>query len=83
MDDLAESQQQIRMRWERGTRYYEIYLRPDLWGQWLLTQAWGRIGTPLGQVRHTSCESYQEGCRKVAAIYARREKKGYLPITGI
>jgi hypothetical protein len=27
----------ISLRWERGTRYYEVYLHQDLWGDWVLT----------------------------------------------
>ena len=45
--------QDIRLRWEkhtaRGIRYYEVDLHQDLWGEWLLTQAWGRLSTRLGQ----------------------------------
>jgi hypothetical protein len=40
----------IHLRWERGTRYYEVYLHQDLWGDWVLTQVWGRRGTALYQV---------------------------------
>ena len=40
-----------RQRWEKGTRYYEARLHPDLWGDWMLTVGWGRRGTQLGQVR--------------------------------
>ncbi len=38
-------------RWEKGTRYYEARLHPDLWGEWILTVGWGTRGTQLGQVR--------------------------------
>jgi hypothetical protein len=39
----------MHLRWERGTRYYEVYLHQDLWGEWVLTQVWGRrgLGLPL------------------------------------
>jgi hypothetical protein len=48
----------ISLRWERGTRYYEVYLHQDLWGDWVLTQVWGRRGTELGRMVHTSCISH-------------------------
>ncbi|MBK8535206.1 MAG: hypothetical protein IPL59_08735 [Candidatus Competibacteraceae bacterium] len=35
-----------RQRWEKGTRYYEARLHPDLWGDWMLTVGWG--GGALG-----------------------------------
>jgi hypothetical protein len=31
----------LHERWEKGTRYYEIHLHQDLWGDWVLTQVWG------------------------------------------
>jgi hypothetical protein len=40
----------ISLRWERGTRYYEVYLHQDLWGDWVLTQVWGRGGMELGRI---------------------------------
>jgi hypothetical protein len=39
----------IRRRWEKATRYYEVYLHPDLWGDWVLTRIWGRRGELLGR----------------------------------
>jgi hypothetical protein len=27
----------ISLRWERGTRYYEVHLQQDLFGEWVLT----------------------------------------------
>jgi predicted DNA-binding WGR domain protein len=67
----------ISLRWERGTRYYEVYLHQDLWGDWVLTQVWGRRGTELGRMVHTPCTSYQDGREQLAAVQARRERRGY------
>ncbi|CDH44775.1 MAG: WGR domain-containing protein [Candidatus Competibacteraceae bacterium] len=69
--------QGIRLRWEkhtaRGVRYYEVDLRQDLWGGWLLTQTWGRQGTRLGPVRSVSCNSRVEGLARVATLLKRRQ----------
>ena len=67
----------VHLRWEKGTRYYEVYLHQDLWGEWVLTQAWGRCGTALGRIVHHPCVSYEEGCEQLAAVQARREQRGY------
>jgi hypothetical protein len=67
----------INLRWERGTRYYEVSLHQDLWGDWVLTQVWGRRGTQLGRIVHNPCASYKEGCERLAAVQARREQRGY------
>jgi hypothetical protein len=40
----------VYLRWQRGTRYYEVHLHQDLWGDWVLTQVWGRRGTELGRM---------------------------------
>jgi hypothetical protein len=67
----------ISLRWERGPRYYEGCLHQDLWGDWVLTQVWGRRGTELGRMVHTPCTSYEDGCEQLAAVQARREQRGY------
>ena len=72
----------IRLRWEkrtaRGVRYYEVDLHQDLWGEWLLTQAWGR----LGQVRALPCGSQAEGLARVVAILKRRRQRCYVMVAG-
>lgn len=76
----------IRLRWEkptaRGIRYYAVDLHQDLWGEWLLTQAWGRSGTRLGQVRAVPCGSQAEGLARVAAILKRRRQRCYVMVAG-
>ena len=67
----------LRSRWEKDSRYYEILVQQDLWGQWLLTRAWGRRGSALGQIRHELCESYAAGLVKYAEAENRRAKRGY------
>ena len=76
----------IRLRWEkptaRGVRYYEVDLHRDLWGEWLLAQAWGRRGTRLGQVRVVPCDSRDEGLARIAAILKRRRQRRYRLVAG-
>jgi len=64
-------------RWERDTRYYELRVQQDLFGNWLLTRVWGRRGSALGQIRHELCESYAVGLAKYAEAEIRRAKRGY------
>ncbi|MCC8999828.1 MAG: WGR domain-containing protein [Candidatus Contendobacter sp.] len=79
--------QGIHLRWEkpteRGIRYYEVDLHQDLWGEWLLTQVWGRRGTRLGQVRRVSCGSRAEGLVRITAILKRRWQHRYVMVAGI
>jgi predicted DNA-binding WGR domain protein len=73
----------ISLRWERGTRYYEVHLQQDLFGEWVLTQVWGRRGTELGRMVHTPCASYQDGRERLTAVQARREQRGYKVSEGV
>lgn len=66
-----------RHRWQRETRYYEVLLQQDLWGAWLLTRRWGRIGTPMGQQKHEPVADLDEGQARLGAISRRREQRGY------
>jgi len=72
-----------RQRWEKGTRYYEARLHPDLWGDWILTVGWGRRGARLGQMRDRPCTSHAEGFALLAAVGKRRAQRGYraLPVS--
>ena len=80
---LAED---IHRRWEkptaRGVRYYQVDLHQDLWGEWLLTQAWGRRGTRLGRGRVAPCGSHAEGLAQIAAIEKRRRQRCYVAVAG-
>ena len=67
----------LASRWERDTRYYELHLRQDLFGDWVLTRVWGGKGTALGQIRHELCESYAEGVARHAEAERVRVKRGY------
>jgi predicted DNA-binding WGR domain protein len=67
----------IRLRREKGTRYYEVHLHQDLWGEWVLTRVWGRRGTQLGRMVHNPCASYDDGCELLTAVQARRERRDY------
>ena len=62
-------------------RYYEVDLHRDLWGEWLLTQSWGRRGTRLGRVRVGPCGSHAEGLAQIAVIGKRRRQPCYVAVT--
>jgi hypothetical protein len=71
---------ELRQRWQKGTRYYEVLLRQDLWDAWIVTRVWGRRGSPLGRVRHSPCESYADGLLQVRQVQQRRTQRGYAPV---
>jgi len=77
MEAESANAEWLSLRWEKGSRYYEVRLHQDLWGDWVLTQVWGRRDTALGRVVHTPCTSYEEGYERLAAVRVRRESRGY------
>lgn len=67
-------------RWEKDTRYYELRLQQDLWGDWVLLRVWGRKDTALGQIRHELCASFVEGQARFDAACTVRENRRYREI---
>lgn len=67
-------------RWERDTRYYELHLRQDLWGDWMLTRVWGRRGTALGQIRHEHYSDYYEAASQYTRYLKQRGRRGYIAV---
>lgn len=70
----------LHRRWERGTRYYQVDVCQDLWGQWVLIQRWGRRGTALGQTRRVPCDAYADALSRLARIQRRRFQHGYCAV---
>jgi len=71
----------IQRRWERGTRYYQVEVCQDLWGEWVVVQQWGRRGTALGQARRVPCAAYADALSLLARIQQRRIQHGYCAIS--
>jgi hypothetical protein len=61
----------------KATRYYEVHLTRDLFGNWTLRKVWGGIGSRLGGMRHTGVASYEDGIDQVREISRRRNQRGY------
>lgn len=64
-------------RWERGSRYYEARIQQDLWGEWVLVQAWGRRGAAWVQQRNIPCENYPATLARFKRVQRRRLQRGY------
>lgn len=70
----------VKICWEdneRG-RYYMVHLHQDLFGDWLLTRAWGSKDSHRGRVKHDLVNNEHDGKRKIKKIAARRRQHGYL-----
>lgn len=69
-----------RRRWHNASRYYEVHIHQDLWGNWLLTRIWGRTGTAAGNHKQEPVADREEALGRLAAVAACRRRRGYLPI---
>jgi predicted DNA-binding WGR domain protein len=75
-------------RWEcrdsaRGhDRYYVIHLQQDLWGDRELYQAWGGLGTRLGQDRGVPLGGPGDALPLVKRCHRRRLSHGYRLVSG-
>jgi len=70
----------VRARWEKDTRYYEIHLHQDLWGDWVLTQVWGQRGAALGRIKNVPCTSYEDGITKLDEVRKKRKQRNYVSV---
>lgn len=65
-------------RFEKGTRYYTVVLDKDLFDDWVITIANGRIGTKLGRIRKIAHPSFADACNQFHSVTKIRAKRGYL-----
>lgn len=66
-----------RLRWEKGTRFYEALIERDLFGDWVLTLVWGRRGSALGRVQHRPHPSVTAARDALQTVARRRQRRGY------
>lgn len=70
----------ISLRWEHPDkqRYYHVVVAQDLFGDWVLTKAWGGISKATGRITHFPCISRAEATTFINKIAKIREKRGYV-----
>lgn len=64
-------------RFEKGTRYYNVILDKDLFDDWVITIANGRIGTKLGRVRKIAFTCFEDAFGQFENTTKTRIKRGY------
>lgn len=65
-------------RWQSKTRYYQVVVQRDLFGQWEVMRVWGRIGSALGRQMSTHCASHADALVVLNAIAKVRARRGYV-----
>lgn len=61
---------------KRMLRFYTLQVMPNLFGEWGLTRAWGRIGRG-GQLRVDWFATQQEAARALQKLERAKRKRGY------
>lgn len=57
-------------------RYYELEMSPTLFGGWMLTQKWGRIGR-AGQSKQSTFDTLLDAAVRMCIIARQKEGRGY------
>ena len=71
---------------KRMLRFYTLQILPNLFGEWGLLRAWGRIGRG-GQLRVDWFATQQEAVKAMQVLELAKRKRGYrekqtMPATG-
>jgi hypothetical protein len=75
-DDLIQATYSQACRWETLTRYYEVFVHADLFGDLVLHKQWGGKGTRLGGTRVVAV-GHESIARAFAVIEKERLRAGY------
>lgn len=66
--------------WRNGSKYYKLFLQPNLFGTTDVICCWGRIGTKLGGLKVIPCSTGQEIDNIINKTHNRRKARGYVAI---
>jgi hypothetical protein len=81
-DDLIQATFSQPCRWETLTRYYEVFVHADLFGDLVLHKQWGGKGTRLGGTRVVAV-GHESIARAFALIEKERLRAGYYKVNAI
>ncbi|OHV09920.1 hypothetical protein [Kushneria phosphatilytica] len=65
------------IRWESGHDYVLVHVHRDMFGDWILSRAWGQIGTGYGGLRHALAESFDQAMTWVDSIDHIQTSRGF------
>ena len=75
-DDLIQATYSQPCRWETLTRYYEVFVHLDLFGDLVLHKQWGGKGSRLGGKR-VAAVGHESIARAFGVIEKERLRAGY------
>ena len=70
----------VRRRFESGDRMYAVMLQQDLFGDWVLLQAWGGKFNRLGGHKTVLVADVDAGLALMESVSRRRLQRGYVRV---
>lgn len=67
----------MNLHWQKGTKYYKLFLQQNLFGGSDVICCWGRVGTKLGGYKIIPNNTKKELEDTVATISKRRKYREY------
>ena len=67
-------------RFESGTRYYELHLQQNLWGEWELLRIFGRSHAKQGRVICELIDNLNQAVGRLEALTTYRIKRRHYQI---
>ena len=61
-------------------RFYRLNIQRDLFGEWIMTREWGRIGR-RGQLKTESFHSEEEAVEALRIHFRKKSKRGYIEMS--
>ena len=60
-------------------RFYALQVERDMFGTWLATRRWGRIGS-IGRTESIPCRTPAEAVAHLKDLATRKTRRGYIPL---
>jgi len=67
----------MKIHWQKGTKYYKLFLQQNLFGGRDIIRCWGQVGTKLGDYKIIPNNTKEELENIIPSIFKRRKYRGY------
>ncbi|GAA3937148.1 WGR domain-containing protein [Litoribacillus peritrichatus] len=66
------------IRWHKDNTYYIAHIQQDLFGEWVLTQSTGTIGSCNGKVKNIPVTCHNDAVKKLNALISKNKRNGFI-----
>ncbi|WP_106478604.1 hypothetical protein [Phytohalomonas tamaricis] len=68
------------IRWESDHDYVLVHVHQDMFGDWIVSRAWGQIGTQFGGLKHMLAEDFSQAMTWVEDIDHIQISRGFTKV---